>query len=122
MLESPRREHGGLGCSGVLPLGSHLEAEGAGGGRVWPLSGFTPVICSDSFNRPDSTDLSVANLEGAVLKRVNMEGVALGEANLEGADLSSANLANANLAGARFKGANLRGANLKGAVLKYMGR
>ena len=75
------------------------------------------------------TNLSGADLRGAILEGADLRfanlgcadlsGADLRGADLRGADLRFANLRFANLEGANLSGANLRDANLKGANLRY---
>jgi len=60
-----------------------------------------------------STNLWMADLQGADLEDAN-----LGRANLESANLASANLERANLSGANLHDANLEGANLEDANIE----
>jgi len=65
------------------------------------------------------TDLSNANLRGALLRETNLFNANLSHALLRGADLSNANLPEANLSGTELSGANLCGAHLHGADLSW---
>jgi len=72
----------------------------------------------------DRTDLSGANLTGALLMSSDLRGANLSGANLSLAiinfsDLSEANLRGANLSGARFLGTGLIDADLTGADLRW---
>ncbi|WP_448574283.1 pentapeptide repeat-containing protein [Trichothermofontia sp.] len=72
-------------------------------------------------------NLSRANLSDAFLHRINLSGANLSQANLFRAnlleaDLSHANLQEANLIGADLSGADLRGADFTGAKMGVSGR
>jgi len=58
----------------------------------------------------EETNLSEANLEGAVLYQAHLKGANFSGANLQGASLKEANLQGANLNSAKLEQANLSGA------------
>ena len=113
-----------------------LNLQGAYLGRVslsganlssgrWSVTG--PLSTEDELTTCTHTDLSDANLYGAILmwtnlKRADLSGSILAEswmkgANLSGADLTGTDLSGADLTDSNLSGANLLIANLSGAIL-----
>lgn len=81
------------------------------------LSGVDMQDASMTTMRLDRSNLTRANLSGAILQLSSLEGANLTLANLTRAHLHAVNLRNADLTLANLSGANLLDADLRGAVL-----